>query len=412
MSNAYPIGRKFAHLLDVKTTEEIEEILREDGLLRNDDNGAIDEITRILEALEGDDAEETPANSPLTKTTPVDKAIDLLEATILQENPIEQETIRQFKTPGYTVPVGQFTLTGAVLRGKISHTRQMAGENNGQDSFCLSTEIDFDKVLELQSEPDSRLTDEFTRNQLQIRTKMLQAGPFGTIEEANTYAQNLNDAVLHVLAQKGAQGSVLKTKEDHTNLSLQKTPDASSQTFGDAMITASRIARFNSSLGQEKPDILTLVNIVLPAALENCDQAYYYQDDKETKHKSVHLVFGNETGEFCFENDTQDTAQTIMTHWTYSDDEQKDPKVLFEGALTADILQTYLLPAISSAEDHSLKIEGIETDVSSTNLPYEAVNIIPKDQPTPLKTNFEIINGTPPKYKQQSEEQVRKPDLP
>ncbi len=228
--------------------------------------------------------------------------------------------------------------SSALLRGHISESRDKHGKH-----FGLSVEVDYRKLYDMQQNGAPKNTSRLEFNQ--HRATMFQAGSFKSYEAAQSHMRQLDAYLMHVLAEAGAENTILKATDD--GLYICKDAAAADQTYSDALRTARLVEAFRANvIDATDVSFRETVGILLYALTDELDLPFERKEKEELGKLRVRCIFDREVGEFTFTDHGRDRPAT-MKHEIPTVDRMK--KLNFEGILTTEALQKHFIDWLAAA---------------------------------------------------------------
>jgi|GEM_PF-3493738 len=350
-----PIGRDFAHKLDqsapadsaqahtektlITSQQEIREILN-----AHIEEDHADKLANFIVPEASDDDDEwdlimadTPADTP--KDTADDISGKTLEETL---NETKEQTWEELKDSVNAIPgvqVGDYanknastiikdeTLSTPFFRMRLDTSRHLISEEN---MFTARININFRDFWcnEVGAEDKFESLYEFNRAAHNTERSFL-IGPFSSKADLEQALNETQKYFIHILDAHGAEGHSLdlsRTAPSGAPYILDFDADASPLTYNNALNTARTIALIKQNIASAAQNLGTaLKDIILPLLSIQLGLASKAIDQNDNRH----IVFHNDIGEFCFDDETND-----LTLWSYPNDPERPSKTLRDGAAT------------------------------------------------------------------------------
>lgn len=215
--------------------------------------------------------------------------------------------------------------------------------------FMLTAEPDYKKLwtANVEKKDDAENEDTYWLDFAQKRAGSFIIGHFASLEEAQSYLDNLDKMFMHVLAEQGAEGTLLSVANNR--LSIGTNTEASNQKYSDALNTA-RVAHTFNRVAKNEPlshdealrYMMTVVHEVgIDCSIEPGSKGIYHTQDHN-------FIFDTDIGEFMLKDKgLSDTPGLVFIGTPPA--ARSEPQVLFEGEATAETLKETFTNRVAEA---------------------------------------------------------------
>lgn len=238
-------------------------------------------------------------------------------------------------------------VSSALLRGHVMHSRDKDGEY-----YTLGVEVDYAKLYKLN--PDKREIAEDPKQAFKLefnqhRATSFSAGSFESMRAAKAHMHLMDQYLMHILAEAGAENTRLEL--DGHKVTLRDVPETTgnNQSYSDALRTARLIQAFRTNLiDTETPDFRQVIGNLLGALAMELQLPFERQEKVDDDKTVIKLVFDRDIGEFSFSDNSEETNGKLV-HQLRTGQEGKQRKTRFECELTSSALQEQFIDWLAAA---------------------------------------------------------------
>ena len=264
-------------------------------------------------------------------------------------------------------------IKSTLLKGHVRHCRIENKDRDPQFCVILSVGVDLHSLYSL--DPNRRgilteITGDFTQaglNRQQYFEPIVALSEFPNIQAAESRMRELDQYLMHVLAEKGAEGVRLEIENDFPVLVEDGEKPESERNFGNAFRLARLIDAFHKVNLDQNLNFGMAVQRIIGTVTEDLGLPCRKDEILEGDQLSVKLSFDRDIGDFqIFDQGNDSPAYMIQTKYGGPRNDSKTEG--FRGDVTGGTLCQHFIERVTAAALERKSLDPESFDISDKQI--------------------------------------------